>query len=133
MTSKHCSCCVQTFESHEEFKNAIFENERIAYDSTEEWQKNLKPGQFYISLFQDMIIYGKILEIIEEDGKPSNYRFVKAYSEMCQEGELGEMHVSTVTCSISECLFDFAMQSGFRLQIIQTIKKKASSISKEEK
>jgi len=44
-----------------------------------------------------------------------HYRFCRCYSVACPEGELGDVHVSTILCRISRGLFERVRKQGWRL------------------
>jgi len=95
------------------------EVQRKAADSrVKPFQKDIKPGNFYLQLVEDMAIYGEVLpdpsEVSpEEEPLMPNYRFVRGFSVCCPEGELGETHVSSMDAPISKAQFEAAKAQGW--------------------
>lgn len=81
------------------------------------WQKAIKPGDFYKSIDDDLVIYGEILqpENAPEDLPLSeNRRLVRAYSVSCPEGEMGTVHVAGITAHLTKEGFEKARAGGWK-------------------
>jgi len=80
------------------------------------WQAAIKPGEYFQRYNQlGFTIYGEILQ--EEEKRPNHlkhYRLCRAYSVACPQGEMGDIHVSTIDALLSRELFDTARQRGWR-------------------
>ena len=104
------------------------------------FQAALKPGDYIVRSQNGFIIYGEILDptpaLVEEEGLDPEalaemraehdyevqlrnqphmaaYRFSKCFSQLCPQGELGDLHISTVTKVISKESFDEARNHGW--------------------
>lgn len=116
----------------------IFEQEIAARKAADERvdpeQVALRPGDFCARVAHGIVIYSEILdaaahllgdralEDLDEDEKEEyesvrdsyteehmkNYRFTRSYSSLCPNGELGDIHVSTVSRVISQKEFQSA-------------------------
>jgi hypothetical protein len=86
-----------------------------ANDNTQEWQKALKKGDYYRQDTEyGFSVYGEVLKNAYREKNLRNYRFVKAYSEACPEGEMGDIHCSVVDEIITKEQFEEAMQNGWQ-------------------
>lgn len=125
----------ETFDSVEDMFDAIEANERAAEAAVREWQKRIKVGDYVMrhDSDEDIWIYTEILDPIAGEEKlcdPNNpedqehmallrdawspggpkrcRRWGKHYSIFSPNGELGELHISTVTAIIPKLVFDVA-------------------------
>lgn len=93
----------------------------------------LKAGDFFVRIAGEIVIYGEVLdpalpafpgkhskrelaEIREEAqiyGQPHmrHYRFTRCFSPCCPDGELGDVHVSTVQALLSKEQFELAKKN----------------------
>jgi hypothetical protein len=126
---------LQSFDSEEEMFAAIEAAERSADARVTEWQTRIKIGDYVMSYNEEeeFWIFSEILDPIageralcdmssEEDrehiqqleqawapGGPKRCRrWGKCYSVFCPDGELGELHISTVTAIIPKLVFEVA-------------------------
>jgi len=68
----------------------------------------VKPGDCFMSdSGEGFLVFGEVLEGYPE-GRLQHYRFCRCYSVACPEGELGDVHVSTIRCIV----FDVACCAG---------------------
>lgn len=100
----------QAFDSWNEIMLAI-DKARVAADGrVKDWQSEIKAGDFFIQATDyEFFIFGEILQTDEEFYKTEagiNYRFCKAYSVACPEGECGDVHVSVISAVITKELFE---------------------------
>lgn len=100
------------------------------------WQATAKPGDKFLrfteSFGEVIVIYGEILDPIEEEieagaseedlewqranraeSHMKNYRFSRCYSQMCDEGEYGDIHVSTIATFMPNATFEEAKRLGW--------------------
>jgi hypothetical protein len=85
------------YDSTEEMWDALGEAMESADDNTKEWQKVLKKDDcFWQETEYGFNIYGKVLKNAYREKSLKNYRFCKCYSEACLDGELGDVHVSSI-------------------------------------
>jgi len=112
---------ITMFESTEEMIEAIRRSTEAADADVVPWQKELKPGDKFFRIVEDVAIYGEILDpmasVEDEEEKEylqelyseehmANYRFAKCYSVVCPQGEMGDVHVSTVYMVLTDTIFE---------------------------
>jgi len=99
------------FRSFEEMLEAVSEDMQAANAVTDDMQASLEIGDFFIREAHGFFIYGEVLDPIttenpeerayeiERRNQPhmKHFRFTRCFSPMCPHGELGDVHVSTVT------------------------------------
>jgi hypothetical protein len=93
-------------------------------------QAGIKSGQYFINYHRDLdlFVFGEILDISklgydEEEQKFIDqqyaqphmryYRPTKCYSVACPEGEIGDIHLSTISAIIDQELFGFYQENGW--------------------
>ena len=110
----------QAFDSWDEMMGAI-DKARIAADGrVQDYQAAIKAGDFFVQDTEyGFYIFGEILQADDEfyksvEGK--NYRFCKAYSVACIEGECGDVHVSVISAVISKALFESIRDKGWSIE-----------------
>ena len=107
----------QSFESFEDLLGALNKDRDAADARVTSAQMDIHPGSFVEIDHGDLMVYAMILSpdhgcTSDEESEDCRelyaqphmrgYRFSKAYSEMCPHGELGDIHVSTVTRVITK-------------------------------
>lgn len=107
----------QSFDSFEDMLKSLNKARESADSRTTRAQMDIHPGSFVEIDHGDLMVYAMVLSpddgcTDEEEAEYSRdlyaqphmrgYRFSKAYSEMCPQGELGDIHVSTVTRVITK-------------------------------
>jgi hypothetical protein len=107
---------VEFFDTMEEAMERI-EEARIAADTkVKPWQAALKPGDLFIANSgDDLLVFGEVLEGYKE-ARLQHYRFCRCYSVACPEGELGDMHVSTIACRVSRQFFEEMRRAGWAME-----------------
>ena len=104
---------VEFFSSTEEAIERLEEARKAANGRVKPWQAQVKQGQYFVVVCDEgLVIYGEVLEDYQEE-RLQHYRFCKCYSVACPQGELGDVHVSTITRVITKVEFDEAHQSGW--------------------
>jgi hypothetical protein len=118
------------FSSPDDLLRAIDEARRNADSRVLDFQKNLKPGDLCVSYYAEecMFVFHEVrdpLDGIEEpeerdylresyaDPNMRHYRFSRSYSVLCPEGELGDIHVSTVSLVIPVNVWEACKKSGW--------------------
>lgn len=122
-----------------EFFEAEDRNRKAADANVNPEQSALKPGDFFVRHAYGITIYGEIIDpvtlslngrriedLTEEeqeeirdirelynDETMKNYRFTRSYSSVCPDGELGDIHISTVSRTISREEFLSAQKKGW--------------------
>lgn len=101
---------IKTYDSVEAMLDDIAKSREAADGRVLPWQDDIKPGMFVVRAWcptkdpADMlIIYSEIIESEYEEDREQyrqphmrNFRFTRSYSEVCPDGELGDIHVSSV-------------------------------------
>jgi len=125
------------FNSIEELFSSIEKQRELADHQITNAQNSIKPGDKVIRITPGLAIYGEILDPLKEeipyyDFKESfdvaewdrmkqkftglwktSYRYGRFYSPRCSEGELGNIHLSTIHVLISEDDFKRAKKAGW--------------------
>jgi len=97
---------IQFFDSFEEMMAAEKEAREAADNRTHDWQKQLKPGDCFVSPTPyGFNIYGVVLQSYKQEHL-QNYRLCNCYSVACPNGERGDTHVSTIAALISRETFE---------------------------
>jgi hypothetical protein len=111
---------VSFFNSFEEMMDTLGKRMKEADACTDGYQADFHPGDFFISQTPyGFSVYGEILPCPEDcldffQSKSGKfYRSTKAYSQACPEGELGDVHLSTISLKISKGLFEEARKRGW--------------------
>ena len=68
-----------------------------------------------VSREEDLAVFGEVLEGYTE-AHLRHYRFCRCHSVACPEGELGDVHVSTVLCLVSRAFFEAMRQEGWQME-----------------
>ena len=101
---------IEPFDSLDEIFERMQRNQKAADTSVRDWQAAIKPGDYIVR--QSELGFPIYSEILEEPGdRPTHlehYRFTRSYSVSCPEGELGDIHVSTVRGMLSPEEFEYA-------------------------
>lgn len=106
---------VEFFATHEEAMQRLTEAMKAADARVLPRQAALKPGDLFIAESDgDFLVFGKVLEGYKEK-RLRHYRFCRCFSEVCPEGELGDVHVSTILRKLSREAFEQAREKGWRL------------------
>jgi len=111
----------QSFSTFEEMMDAIEQARIIADGKVKPWQAAVKAGDFFV---QDtdygFFIFGEILQTDEEfytTEAGRHYRFCRAFSVACSEGECGDVHVSVISGIITKELFEEIRNRGWNVDI----------------
>ena len=106
---------VEFFGSMEEAMQRLEEARKAADARVKPWQADARPGDCFAYFDDDdLVIFGEVLERYDQHGM-QHYRFCRCYSVACPEGELGDVHVSTILCRMSPGAFERAKKQGWRL------------------
>ncbi len=105
----------EAFDSFEEMMARLNEQILRADAEVENWQARIKPGDYFRrSSGYGFDIYGEVLQ--EEEPRELRlrpYRFCNCYSVACPEGEMGDVHVSTIEVLLSKAEFEEAQEQGW--------------------
>ena len=93
------------YNSFQEMMDAI-EGARIAADDqVQPHQEAIKIGDHFLQMTNlGFSIYGEVLEEYDEE-RMKHYRYCNCFSSACPHGELGDVHVSVITGTISKEAF----------------------------
>lgn len=97
---------IEFFDSFEEMMEAERDAREAADSRVLDWQKELKPGDCFISpTSYGFNIYGVVLKEYKK-AHLQNYRLCNCYSEFCPSGERGDVHLSTIGAVLSREEFE---------------------------
>jgi hypothetical protein len=105
-------------EDFEDFARIEDAAQQAAAEQIQPWQRELKPGDFFYRNHPcGVTIFGEVLPVDadEADEQMPDYRFVRAYSQVLPEGEMGEIHISTVAGVLTAEDFAAAKARGWKL------------------
>ena len=107
---------VEFFDTMEEAMEHLEEARKAADARVQPRQAAVKPGDCFINEGpDDPVIFGEVLEGYDEE-RLQHYRFCRCFSVACPEGELGDVHVSTIVRVISREVFEEARGKGWVLE-----------------
>ena len=108
---------VEFFDSLEEAQARLRQAMEAADARVQQWQAAVKVGDCFIadSGEEGLVVFGEVLEGYRE-AHLRHYRFCRCFSVACPEGEVGDVHVSTVLCLIGRELFEAMRQEGWRTE-----------------
>lgn len=115
----------------------ILAEEQAAQDEADErvrpWQADLKVGDKFVKYAHGLVIFGEVLDPVEEERKAGadedeveytrelysephmqNYRMCRCFSVTCPNGEMGDVHISTIGAVITNDQFEDARKAGWR-------------------
>jgi hypothetical protein len=97
---------IEFFDNFEEMMKAEQKAREAADSRTFDWQKDIKPGDCFISPTPyGFNIYGVVLKSYKQEHL-QNYRYCNCYSIACPNGERGDVHVSTIGAVLSRDEFE---------------------------
>ena len=107
---------IESFESFDEMWQYLQEEKEIAYAQVQPWQTEVRAGDYFQkTCSQEFLIFGIVFSEDEPRAEGlENYRFSKCYSIACVDGELGDIHVSTIERLLTEGEFLDAHRRGWR-------------------
>ena len=86
------------YNSTEEMLNDLSQAMLEADDRVKPWQVEIKKGDYYMQeTIYGFNIYGEVLRNAPRAKHLRHYRFVKAYSLACSDGEPGDVHLSVIS------------------------------------
>lgn len=113
---------VVSFDTVEEMFEAVAQlNAEAAEMPVEQWQKDLKPGDCFLRVYNigepvPLNIYGEVIDVTDpEDAElmesRPDLRMCKCYSQLCPEGELGTVFIVAMTQPLTREQFEAARLS----------------------
>jgi len=108
---------VEFFDSLEEAQARLRQAMEAADGRVRPWQAAVKVGDCFIADGgeEDLVVFGEVLEGYQE-AHLRHYRFCRCFSVACPEGEVGDVHVSTVLCLVSREFFEAMRQEGWQME-----------------
>ena len=108
---------VEFFDSVEEADARLRQAMKAADAKVRPWQTAIGPGDCFVadSGEEGLLVFGKVLEAYNEPHL-QHYRLCRCYSVACPEGEVGDVHVSTILCVIDRGVFELARQHGWDVE-----------------
>ena len=100
---------IYSADNFEDFISLEQEAQKQASLQIQPWQREVKPGDFIVRKSQGFDIFCEVLPTDPEETM-SDYRLVKAFSEVCPQGEMGDIHISTIHLVINQLLFEAAIK-----------------------
>lgn len=87
------------YGSFEEMWEDLEASMKAADARTQDWQKEIKVGDWFTTQFEDLLILNHVLEMVKGEGL-ENYRYCRSYSLAVMDGEHGDVHVSSAIIPI---------------------------------
>ena len=108
---------VEFFDSLEEAQARLRQAMEVADARVKPWQAAVKVGDCFIADGgeEDLMVFGEVLEGYQE-AHLRHYRFCRCFSVACAEGEVGDVHVSTVLAVVSREFFEAMRQEGWQME-----------------
>ncbi len=96
------------FNTTEEMFEALEESMKAADAATEDWQQDFEAGDCFLQATAGTLGFNIYAEIIKTypEGRLKNYFSCCAYSVACPNGEMGDIHASSVTSRIDREIFE---------------------------
>lgn len=105
----------KSYDSAEAMWADLDANMKAADANVREWQSKIAVGDFILTAVEGQPVFSEVLETYPaEEAHLLNYRFCKAYSIFVPEGELGDIHVSSVLAVVSREQFEHAKAAGWQ-------------------
>ena len=108
---------VEFFDTLEEAQARLCQAMEAADARVKPWQAAVKIGDCFIadSGEEGLVVFGEVLEGYT-DPHLRHYRFCRCFSVACPEGELGDVHVSTILAVVSRAFFEAMRQAGWQME-----------------
>lgn len=103
------------FDDLDDLFGQMKRDQDAADNQVQSWQAATKSGDYVCRMGPGFLIYSEILEDPEpRDEGLVHYRFTRSYSIACRDGELGDIHVSTIESKLLEEDFQKAKERGWQ-------------------
>ena len=106
---------IYAFDDSEDLFTQMRRDQAEADSRVEAWQAAITTGDYVARPGPDFMIYSEVLE--DPEPRPyslQHYRFTKSYSIGCPNGELGDIHVSTIERQLAEQEFHELREQGWQ-------------------
>jgi len=108
---------VEFFDSLEAMQQRLQQAMKAADGCVKPWQAAVRPGEWFVSDGGDgLLVFGEVLEGYEE-AHLRHYRFCRCFSVACPEGELGDVHVSSILALLSRQVFEEVRRAGWEIEL----------------
>ena len=115
---------IRTYSSIDDMIADIQADGKAADARVEQWQTELADGDCFMRIVdawgETVTIYCEIVpleyeedRLLHADPHMKNYRFCRCFSRMCPDGELGDVHISTISAKLSRKAFEEAQAAGW--------------------
>ncbi len=106
---------IYAFDDFEDLFARMKRDQKSADAQVEPWQATIKPGDYVARPGPGFLIYSEVLKDPEpRETALQNYRFTRSYSIACPNGELGDIHVSTIERQLAELEFHKLREQGWQ-------------------
>ena len=116
---------IKSFNNVEDMFAEIDKANKIADSNTDDFQKEIKPGNFFARNYEGIVIYGEVVESPYEEDQELykqphmlNYRLTNCFSVLCPEGELGDTHVSEMHMVLTKEQFEQARKDNWPSNVV---------------
>ena len=109
---------VESFDSLEAAQQRLREAMEAADARVRPWQAAVGVGDCFVTDCggeEGFLIFGEVLKGYGEE-RLRHYRLCRCFSVACPEGEVGDMHVSTILCVIDRGVFELARLHGWDVE-----------------
>ncbi|HUU88607.1 MAG TPA: hypothetical protein VMX17_12760 [Candidatus Glassbacteria bacterium] len=113
---------VTAYDSIEDMFKDVQSQVEKSNAAVQPWQSQIKEGTYFLRLERSfgIVIYGYVDKLEYEEDKElyasphmEHFRPARCFSEMCPEGEFGDVHIATVDLIISKEVFDKAKENNW--------------------
>jgi len=109
---------VESFDSLEAAQQRLREAMEAADARVRPWQAAVGVGDCFVTDCggeEGFLIFGEVLKGYGEE-RLRHYRLCRCFSVACPEGEVGDVHVSTILAVVSREVFELARQHGWDVE-----------------
>ena len=106
---------IEYCDSFDDMMTRLQEAMKAADARVKPWQASITSGNYFLQQTEyGFHIYGVVLkEDTQRESHLQHYRLCKCYSVACPEGEVGDVHVSSIEQILSEAEFGEARENGW--------------------
>lgn len=131
---------IRSFENPEDMFGYLQKSREEADARVDTEQASIQIGDYFCYVVDDLVIYGEVLdpcapqlgiqyspedlEEIKAEGEVyktagmKHFRFTRCYSVVVPEGEIGDVHVSSVFSKLTSMQFDAAKKTGWPTDVL---------------
>lgn len=93
---------IQGFETLDQMFDALGSAMDAADKQVKAWQTEIKEGDYFLTIFEDMLIVNYCMGMVDNSKALQHYRFCESYSVSCESGESGDVHISQALIMLCE-------------------------------